>query len=91
LREEFKLFQNKKLRKVFGPKKSEETEKFRISHNGKLRDLGRLRGAGHVAGMGETRNSCGMLVGKPFGKISTWLTLKDTGNTLRISGLFLER
>jgi hypothetical protein len=29
----------------------------------------RMRWAGHVGGMGETRNACRILVGKPEGKI----------------------
>ena len=62
LREEKRLqvFENKVLRKIFGPKSEEQTGEWRRLHNGELRDLHgkpdimrivksrRLRWAGHV-------------------------------------------
>jgi hypothetical protein len=77
LREEHRLraFENKVLRRIFGPKKDEVTGEWRKMHNEELRDLyfspsisrKRMRWAGHVARMGEKRNAYRLLVGK--GKI----------------------
>jgi len=69
LREERKLrvFENKVLRRIFGPRKEEVTEEWRRLHNEELNDLycspnivrviklRRMRWAGHVARMGEER------------------------------------
>ena len=82
LREERRLrvFENRVLRKVFGPKRDEVTGKWRKLHNEELSDLyflpnivrvvksRRLRWVGHVAGMGEGRGVHRVLVGKPEGK-----------------------
>jgi len=82
LREERKLrvFENRVLRRVFGPKKDEVTGKWRKLHNEELSDLyslpnivrvvksRRMRWAGHVARMGEGRRVYRVLVGKPEGK-----------------------
>ena len=82
LREERRLrvFENKVLRKVFGPKRDEVTDEWRKLHNEKLRDLyslpnivrvvksRRMRWMGHVARMGEGRGAHRILVGKPEGK-----------------------
>ncbi|KAJ4448152.1 hypothetical protein ANN_10165 [Periplaneta americana] len=79
LREEhrLKVFENKVLRKIFGAKRDEVTEEWRKLHNTELhalyssRDIirniksRRLRWAGHVARMGETRNAYRVLVGGP--------------------------
>ena len=68
-----RLFENRVLRRVFGPKRDEVTGEWRKLHNEKLSDLyclpnivrvvksRRMRWAGHVARMG-------VLVGKPEGK-----------------------
>jgi hypothetical protein len=75
LREERRLrvFENRVLRRVFGPKRDEVTAEWRKLHNEELNDLyslsnivrvvksRRMRWAGHVARMGE-------MVGKPEGK-----------------------
>ena len=67
LREERRLrvFENRELRKVFGPKRDVVTEEWRKLHNEELNDLyslpnivrvvksRRMRWAGHVARMGE--------------------------------------
>jgi hypothetical protein len=77
LREEhgLRVFENKVLRRIFGPKRDEETGGWRKLHNEELRVLysspgiitifkpRRMRWAGHVARMGEK-----ILVGKPEGK-----------------------
>jgi hypothetical protein len=79
LREEHRLrvFDNRVLRRIFGPKKDGVTGEWRKLHNEELRDLysspsiirinksRRMRWAGHVARMGEKRNAYGLLVGKP--------------------------
>jgi hypothetical protein len=73
------LFKNRVLRRIFGPKGDEMVEGWR-----KLRKEGhnlysplniiriiesqKMRLAGHVARMGEKRNACRGLVGKPEGK-----------------------
>jgi hypothetical protein len=67
LREECRLrvFENKVLRRIFGPKRNDVTEKWRILHHKELYALysspniirviksRRLRWAGHVAHKGE--------------------------------------
>jgi hypothetical protein len=82
LREErwLRVFENRVLRRVFGPKRDEVTGEWRKLHNEELNDLyslpnivrvvksGRMRWAGHVARMGEDRGVHRGLVGKPEGK-----------------------
>jgi len=82
LREERRLrvFENRVLRKVFGPKRDEGTGEWRKLHNEELNDLyylpnivrvvksRRMRWTGHVAHMGEDRVVHRVLVGKPEGK-----------------------
>jgi hypothetical protein len=82
LREEHRLrvFENKVLKKIFGPKRDEVTGGLRKLHNEELPDLysspsiiriiksRRMRWAEHVARMGEKRNAYRLLVGKPEGK-----------------------
>jgi hypothetical protein len=79
MREERRLrvFENRMLRRVFGPKKDEVTGEWRKLHNEELNDLTntvrvvksrRMRWAGHVARMGEERGAHRMLVRKPEGK-----------------------
>jgi hypothetical protein len=74
------VFENRVLRRIFGPKKNEMTGEWRKLHNEELCDLysspsiiriiksRRMRWAGHVARMGEKRNAYRFLVGKPEGK-----------------------
>jgi hypothetical protein len=73
------MFENRVLRRIFGPKRDEVTGEWRKMHNEELRDLysspiiriirsRRMRWAGHVARMGEKRNAYRLLVGKPEGK-----------------------
>jgi len=82
LREERRLrvFENRVLRRLFGPKRDEITGEWRKLHIEELRDLyslpnivrvvksRRMRWAGHVALMGEGRSVHRVLVGKPEGK-----------------------
>jgi hypothetical protein len=82
LREEHRLrvFENRVLRRIFGPKRDEVTGDWRKLHNKELYDLysspsiiriiksRRMRRAGHVARMREKRNAYRLLVGKPEGK-----------------------
>jgi hypothetical protein len=82
LREEHRLrvFENRMVGKVFGPKRDEATGDGRKLHNEELNDLyslpnivrvvksRRVRWAGHVARMGEERGVHRVLVGKPEGK-----------------------
>jgi hypothetical protein len=74
------LFENRVLRRIFGPKKDGVTGGWRKLHNEELHNLysssskiriiksRRMRWAGHVARMGEKWNVCSLLVGKPEGK-----------------------
>jgi len=82
LREERRLrvFENRVLRRVFGPKRDEVTGEWRKLHNEEINDLycspnivrviksRRMRWAGHVARLGERRGVYRVLVGKPEGK-----------------------
>jgi len=82
LREEHRLrvFENRVLRRVFGPKRDEVTGEWRKLYNEELNDLyflpnivrvvksRRMRWAGHVACMGEDRGVHRVLVGKPEGE-----------------------
>jgi len=82
LREECRLrvFENRVLRRVFGPKRDKVRGESRKLHNEELSDLyslpnivrvvklRRMRWAGHVARMGEGRGVHRILVGKPEGR-----------------------
>jgi hypothetical protein len=74
------MFENRVLRRLFGPKRDEVTGEWRKLHNAELNGLyslpnivrvikpRRLRLAWHVARMGEGRCVYRVLVGKPEGK-----------------------
>ena len=74
------MFENKVLRRIFGPRRDEVTGEWRRLHNEELNDLysspnivrvikpRRMRRAGHVARMGEERGVFRILVGKPEGR-----------------------
>ena len=74
------MFENRVLRRVFGPKRDEETGEWRKLGNEELSDLyslpnivrvvksRRMRWEGHVARMGEGRGVHRVLVGRPEGK-----------------------
>jgi hypothetical protein len=82
LREEQRLrvFENRVLRRIFGPTRDEVTGEWRKLHNRELHNLysspdiirqiksWRMSWAGHLARMGEGRNLYRVLVGKPEGK-----------------------
>jgi hypothetical protein len=71
-----RVFENKVLRRIFGPKRDEVTGGWRELHNEELRDLfsspsiiriiksKRIRRTGHVARMGGKRNAYRLMVGK---------------------------
>ena len=74
-----KVFENKVLRRICGPRRDEVTGEWRKLHNDELSELyppnivrviksKRMRWAGHVARMGERRGVYRVLVGKPDGK-----------------------
>jgi hypothetical protein len=81
------VFENRALRRIFGPKRDEVNGESRKLHSGELHNLysppdifkqiksRRMRWAGHVARMGDGRNVYRVLVGKPEGKDH----LKDQG------------
>jgi hypothetical protein len=82
VREEHRLrvFENRDVRRIFGPKRDEVTGEWRKVHNEELCILysssniirqiksNRMRLAGHVAHMGKERNVYRVLMGKPEGK-----------------------
>ena len=71
-----RVFENRILRRIFGPRRDEVTGEWRRWHNEELNDLysspnivwviksRRMRWAGHVARMGEERGVYSVLVGK---------------------------
>ena len=75
-----RVFENMVLRRIFGPRRNEETGEWRRLHNEELNDLycspnivrviksRRTRWAGHVARMGKERGVYSVLVGKPEGR-----------------------
>jgi hypothetical protein len=75
-----RVFENRVLRRIFGPKRDRVTGGWRKLHNKELHNLyslpsmiriirsRRMRWAGHLARMGEKRNVYRLLVGKPEGK-----------------------
>jgi hypothetical protein len=75
-----RVFDNKVLRRIFGPRRGEVTGDWRKLHNEELNDLysspnivrviksRRMRWAGHVARIVEERGVYRVLVGKPEGR-----------------------
>ena len=74
------MFENRVLRRIFGPNRDEGAGEWRKLHNEDLNDLyctpkvvrviksRIMRWAWHVARMGERRGVCRVLVEKPEGK-----------------------
>jgi hypothetical protein len=74
------VFENRALRRIFGPKRDEITGEWRNVQSGELHNLysspdiirqiksRTMRWVGHVARMGEGRNVYRVLVGKPEGR-----------------------
>ena len=74
------MFENRVLRRIFGPKRDKVTREWRKLHNEELSDLytspkivqvikvRRMRWAGLVAHLGERSGTYKVLVGKPEGK-----------------------
>jgi hypothetical protein len=75
-----RVFENRVLRRIFGPKRDEVTGEWRKLHNEEFHNWysspdiirqvksRRMRWAGHVARRGEERKAYTVLVGKPEGK-----------------------
>jgi hypothetical protein len=75
-----RVFENRVLRRIFGTKRDEVMEEWRMLRSGELHNLysspdiirliksRRMRWVGHVALMGEGRNVYTVLVGKPEGR-----------------------
>jgi len=80
------LFENRVLRRIFGPNREEVTREWRKLHNEEFNDLysspnivrvikSRINWAGHVACVGERRGVYGVLVGgETLGKETAWET-----------------
>jgi hypothetical protein len=81
LREErrVRVFENRALRRIFGPKQDKATGEWRKLYNEELNDLysspnifrvitSRMRWEGHIERLGEKRGVYRVLVGKPEGK-----------------------
>jgi hypothetical protein len=79
-----RVFENRVLRRIFGWKGNEVAGGWRKLHTEEICNLyslpsiirtivsRRMRGAGHAAGIWETRNSYTLLVGKSEGKTQLW-------------------
>jgi hypothetical protein len=74
------VFENRALRRIFGPNREEVTGEWRKLHHEEIHDLysspsiiriikaRRMRWAGHIARMGEETFAYRLLVGKPEGR-----------------------
>jgi hypothetical protein len=74
------VFENRVLRRIFGPKRDEVTGGWKKLHNEELHGLysspsivrmikaRRIRQAGHVMRMGDVRGAHNILVGRPEGR-----------------------
>jgi hypothetical protein len=78
-----RVFENRVLRRIFGPKRDDVNGEWRKLYNKELRDLyssrsiiriiksRRMRWARHVARIGKKRNTYRLLMGEPEGKMPT--------------------
>jgi hypothetical protein len=90
------VFENRVLRRIFGPKRDEVMGEWRKLHSGELHNLyslrdiirhfksRRMRWVGHVACMGEGRNVYKVLVGKPEGKRPLERPRRRWGNRIKM-------
>jgi hypothetical protein len=74
------VFENRVLRRIFGPKRDEVTGGWKKPHNEELHGLyssssiirviksRRMRWSGHVVRMGELRDAYNILIGRPEGR-----------------------
>ena len=77
-----RVFENRVMTRIFGPKRDEVTVEWRKLHNEELNDMycspnivraiksRRMRWAGHVARIGENKGAYRVLVGRMEGKRS---------------------
>jgi hypothetical protein len=80
LEQRLRVFENRVLRRIFGPKRDDTTGEWRRLHNEELNDLysspniirvikwRRMKWAEHVARMGAKRGAYRILVGRPEGR-----------------------
>jgi hypothetical protein len=99
LREEHRLriFENRVLRRIFGPKRDKVIGGRRKLHNEELHNLycspsiigiiesRGMRLAGHVARMGENMNAYRILVGKPEGRRQLRRTRRRWEDNIRMN------
>jgi hypothetical protein len=90
------VFENRVLRRIFGPKRDGVTGEWRRLHNEELNDLysspnivrviklRRMRWAGHVARMGEGRGAYRVLVGRPEGRRPLGRPRRRWGNNIKM-------
>jgi hypothetical protein len=90
-----KLFENRVLKRIFGPKREEVTGERSKLNNEELNDLystpnivrainSRVRWARHVADMGKGRGVYRVLVGKPGWKGTTWKTRRKWEDNIKM-------
>jgi hypothetical protein len=80
LEQRLRVFDNRVLKRIFGPKRDKVTVEWRRIHNEELNDLcsspniilviiSRMKWVGQVACMGEWRSAYRILVGRPVVRI----------------------
>jgi hypothetical protein len=91
-----RVFENRVLRRIFGPKRDEAAGEWRRIDNEELSDLysspkiirvikwRRMRWAGHVARMGEKRGAYKILVGRPEGRRPLWRPMHRWENNIKM-------
>jgi len=91
-----RVFENRVLRRIFGPKRDEVKREWRKLHNEELNDLysspntvrviksRRIRWMGHVAHMGERRGVYTVVVEKLEGKRPLWRPRRRWEDNIKI-------